>query len=166
MAAINAPIVTFQGGIIGQELANRVDIPTYPQGAEVMQNFRASVQGTMSRRPPMMFVDDFADHDKKGRLFPFNFSVDDSYLVLANDESFVFYQEDVLLTVPEVTASIPNAGSTAFTNQSTGATFSASSTAAGAANNLNDADTTTTWTASTAGTEHVTADLGSAATLR
>lgn len=166
MAAVNAPVVTFQGGIIGQDLANRVDIPTYAQGAEVMQNFHPTVQGVMQRRPPFLFVGAFADHDKKGRLFPFIYDINDSYLILATDDEFKIYADDVALSVPEVTATIAAAGSTAFTNQALAATFSASSTAAGATTNLNDGDAATTWTASTAGTEHVTADLGSSATLR
>jgi hypothetical protein len=166
VASVNAPVVTFSGGIIGQDLANRVDIPTYAQGAEVMQNFHPTVQGVMQRRPPFLFVDDFEDHNKKGRLFPFIYDIDKSYLVLAMQDGFKIYADNVPLSVPVVTASIAAAGSTAFTNQLLTATFSASSTGGGATTNLNDNDASTHWYASTAGTEHVTADLGSAATLR
>lgn len=116
MASVNPPVVNFSGGIIGGELHNRVDIPTYPQGAEVMQNFRPALQGIMTRRPPMLHLDGFDDHDEEGRLFPFQYSIDASYLVLATETGFKFYANDGEITTPLVTASLL----ASWSDQSTG----------------------------------------------
>lgn len=115
MASVNPNVVTFSGGIIGGELHNRVDIPTYPTGAEIMQNFRPSLQGIMSRRPPMELVAEFSDHTLEGRMFGFEFSIAASYLVQATTDGFAFYANDGLITIPVVSASVA-----AFTDQSTG----------------------------------------------
>lgn len=115
MAAVNPPITNFSGGIIGGELHNRVDVPSYPNGAEVMRNFRPSLQGVMSRRPPLEHIDAFDDHNAKGRLFKFQFSIDESYLVLATEAGFTFYANDGRITTPSVSASLG-----VWTDQSTG----------------------------------------------
>jgi len=116
MASVNPAVTTFQGGVIGGELHNRVDIQTYPSGSEVMTNFRPSLQGVMSRRPPMEHLDQFVDSDLKGRLFAFSYSVEASYLVLATEDGLSFYANDGLITIPTVSASLSS-----WTDQSTGA---------------------------------------------
>lgn len=109
MASLNPAVVNFSGGIIGGELHNRVDIPSYQGGCEQMTNFRPTIQGVMMRRPPMVHVDSFDDHSRLGELFPFNFSTSASYLVLATLDGFKIYANDGLITIPEVTASLGSA---------------------------------------------------------
>lgn len=126
MASVNAPVLTFQGGIIGGELHNRVDIPTYPQGCEISENWRPKIQGPMSRRPPMLHVAAFTDHAKIGKLYKFGYSAADSFLVQHTSDGFAFFLDDVRVTVPNVTASLSG-----WTDAST-----APSTAAVAGGNL------------------------------
>lgn len=167
MASVNPPVLNFSGGIIGGELHNRVDIPTYPQGAEIMTNFRPTLQGVMLRRPPMVHVDDFADHTLEGELFPFVYSTEQSYLVLATTSGFSFYANDGLITIPAVTSALAAAASTAFTDQADSATITASSTDGGnVVANLVDESSTTYWASTGTGTETLTFDMGSAVTLK
>lgn len=137
MTAVNPPVLNFSGGIIGGELQNRVDVQSYPNGAEVMTNFRPTLQGVMKRRPPMIHVDSIVSPlqvgapiglllaltysseqgDPKVKLLPFSFSVDQSYLVETSINGFRFFADDGLITTPVVAASI----SATWTDQSTGA---------------------------------------------
>jgi len=121
MAAVNAPILTFQGGIIGEELHNRVDIETYPAGAAQMRNWRPTLQGPMERRPPLIHVDtvettqttgvatglllaltkeESVVSDLEPELFPFVFSTAANYLVRAQRDGIAFYLNDALITIP------------------------------------------------------------------
>ena len=106
MTAINAPVLTFQGGIIGGELHNRVDIQTYPQGAEEMSNYRPTLQGVMQRRPPMEHIDLSDDHTKRCRNLPFVFNVDTSYLVNLTEDRIAFYSNDVRVTTETVSSTM------------------------------------------------------------
>lgn len=115
MTAINPPVVNFSGGVIGGELHNRVDIQTYPSGCEISDNFRPTLQGVLMRRPPMIHVDAFTDHDLKGELFPFVFNVDASYLILATTDGFKFYANDGVIEIQTVSSTL--AGS--WTDKST-----------------------------------------------
>lgn len=116
MAPVNPPIVRFDGGVIGKRLHNRVDIPSYPNGAEIMQNFRPSIQGIMDRRPPLVHVDTFDTHTKKGELWPFYFNIDDTYLLLITDEGMKVYANSGEITIPTQTATL----SGSYTDESTG----------------------------------------------
>jgi hypothetical protein len=104
MGALNPPIVTFTGGVIGKLLHNRVDIQTYPTAAEEQINCWPSAQGPLSRRPPLKFIDEFVNSNRKGKLFPFVFSVDQSYIVLATESGFEFFTQDGKITIDTVTS--------------------------------------------------------------
>lgn len=108
MASINPPVVNFSGGILGPLLHGRVDLPVYPAGSEVMTNMLPNAQGSMTRRPPLLFVDETANSDKRAFQIPFVFSVAQSYNIIATDEGFRFYIRDGLVTIPQVTATIAN----------------------------------------------------------
>lgn len=106
MASVNPPVVTFTGGILGGELHNRVDIPSYQTGCSVMENLRPKLQGPMTRRPPLLHVDAFDDHNAIGKLYKFLYSDAENYLVLHTSAGFQFYVNDERVTIPSVTASL------------------------------------------------------------
>lgn len=123
MAQINPPIVNFTGGLLGDLLAARVDLPIYPASAEVFTNFLPHAQGGMTRRPPLIFIDHTSNPAKRAHQWPFVFSVAQSYNIIATEDGFRFYIQDGEVTVPEVTAVISNGTFDApgnWTNQSTG----------------------------------------------
>jgi hypothetical protein len=104
MGAINPPVVTFTGGVVGQILHNRVDIQTYPTAAEEQTNCWPTAQGPLHRRPPLKFVEEFVNSDRKGKLFPFVFSVDQSYIILATESGFEFFTQDGKIVIDTVSS--------------------------------------------------------------
>jgi len=169
MASVNAPVVSFTGGVIGKLLMNRVDTDTYAQSAEEMENFRALPQGGMSRRPPMEYLDSFTDHAKKGLLIPFVYDNTQSYVILATSEGFDFFLEDGKITSDAVTATIANGDFTdGYTDLADAATITASGTTSGSVANLVDELLTTfhqTQNDSGVGDHYHSFDMGSAVTL-
>lgn len=162
MAQVNAPIVNFSGGIIGRKLQNRVDIKYYPRAASIMENFRPDPQGTMSRRPPLEYIDTLRDSNKKAYQFPFVFNTAQSYNIVATEDGLEFFIQDGKVTLPTVSAVILDGGfGTASVDRIDAASLSASSTAAGNVNNVSDEDSSTYWQSNTDATATLTADLGS-----
>ena len=116
MSTVNAPINRFDGGILGDQLHNRVDIPTYANSAAEMVNFRADVQGTMTRRPSMFYVADVdvtTDYfgqdvvNGEAEIWPFYYSINESYLVLAKESGLRFFDtDDDEVRIPEVSVLI------------------------------------------------------------
>ena len=119
MVASNPPILTFTGGVLGGELHNRVDMQAYPTACAILENFRPRIQGPMTRRPPMLHVDGFDDHDEEGRLYSFLYSDAENYLVLHTATGFQFYAGDERITIPSVTASLAGSWTNASTSPST-----------------------------------------------
>jgi len=132
---VNAPLLTFQGGIIGEELHNRVDIETYPSGAAQMRNWRPTLQGPMERRPPLIHVDTVETSlttgvpigmllgltreesvltDLQPELFPFVFSTAANYLVRAQRDGFTFYANDGVIAIDTNSSTL----SSSWTDQS------------------------------------------------
>jgi hypothetical protein len=108
MTAVNPIVPSFTGGTVGDLLVGRVDIQSYPAGSAIMENFWPYAQGPMARRPGLQFVDTVRDSTRKAYFFPFIYSSDQSYLVVANDDYFRFYSEDALITSPTVATTIAN----------------------------------------------------------
>jgi hypothetical protein len=106
VVAVNPPVINFTGGILGDRLHNRIDVPTYANGAEVMENFRPNIQGVMSRRPALYYLDTLADEDLNGQLWPFYFAIGDTYLIDVNSEGATFYANSGKITIDEITSSI------------------------------------------------------------
>ena len=119
MVASNPPILTFTGGVLGGELHNRVDMQAYPTACAILENFRPRIQGPMTRRPPMLHVDGFDDHDEEGRLYSFLYSDAENYVVLHTATGFQFYAGDERITIPSVTASLAGSWTNASTSPST-----------------------------------------------
>ncbi len=108
MSGVNAPIVDFTGGVFSKRLHGRVNLPNYQNACEEMTNFWPLAQGGMTRRPPLEWFATFEDSTKKGHQLPFVFNVEQNYVVLLTTDGFTFYDEDGLLTIPQVTCTILN----------------------------------------------------------
>lgn len=125
MANVSPAVSTFTGGVIGGLLQGRVDISSYPAGSERMENFWPLAQGPMTRRPGLEYIDSVEDSTQPAYLYPFVYSLDQSYLVVANNGNFRFYIDDGLLTIPGVVNGVVNGdfagGITGWTDSSTGA---------------------------------------------
>ena len=167
MTQINPPINNFNGGLLGKLLEARVDLPFYAKGASIMLNFWAMVHGPMTRRPPLEFVAAFDDSTKKGRQFPFVYTVAQSYNMLMTSNGLALYANDARITIPAVTAAISGGDfATATPNEASGKTVTVSTTASGAAANLVDGSGSTEWVSDATATQWVKIDLASAKTIR
>lgn len=168
IGVLNPPIVVFTGGIVGALLHNRVDIQTYPTAAEEQLNCWPSAQGPLDRRPPQRFIDEFVNSAQKGKLLPFVFSVEQSYIILATESGFEFFTRDGKILIDNVGVQLQD---TSF-NQTTvdlvqAATITASSTGGtGALANLKTAAATNWWESTADDTQWLRFDLGSAKRVR
>lgn len=78
----------FGSGELDPELTLRTDIKHYYTGASYLDNVFVKPQGGVRRRPGLKFIDDLTDaipSDTAVRLVPFEFSVDDTYLLIFLD---------------------------------------------------------------------------------
>lgn len=78
-------ITNFSRGEFGPELYGRVDIPQYSAGAKELTNFHIERYGGARFRPGFRFAGEVDDATKTHRYIPFQFSIDQAYvLVLEN----------------------------------------------------------------------------------
>src|SRR5437773_10533889 len=78
-------ITNFSRGEFAPELYGRVDIPQYNAGARELTNFIIQRYGGVSFRPGFRFVGEVDDIDWNYRYVPFQFSVDQAYVMVFGD---------------------------------------------------------------------------------
>ena len=89
MAIAQSTIATFSSGELDPRMRGRTDVKQYVQGALRMRNFRQLAQGGIQTRPGTDFVDSLpAD----GRLVPFVFSENTSYLLVFVENKIRIYE--------------------------------------------------------------------------
>lgn len=76
---------SFTGGELADSLAARVDLAKYASGCRVMLNFFPHVHGGASNRPGLEYVGDVANHAVRGRLVPFVFNAEQTYVLEFGD---------------------------------------------------------------------------------
>lgn len=87
-----AALVRFNTGEISELMSGRIDTEEYKGACRILKNFIPSVQGPVSRRGGTRFVEAAKYHDKKSRLFSFQFSATQSYLLEFGDQYVrIFY---------------------------------------------------------------------------
>ena len=87
-----AALVRFNTGEISELMSGRIDTEEYKGACRILKNFIPSVQGPVSRRGGTRFVAAAKYHDKKSRLFSFQFSATQSYLLEFGDQYVrIFY---------------------------------------------------------------------------
>ena len=78
--------IRFNTGEISALMSGRIDTEEYSGACQVLQNFIPSVQGPVSRRGGTRFVSAVKDSNKKVRLYAFQFSVTQAYLLEFGDK--------------------------------------------------------------------------------
>jgi hypothetical protein len=91
--ALNA----FNAGEWSPLLDGRQDLSKYAIALRRMRNFFPKVQGPAVRRPGTRFVSAVKDDGKAARLLPFEFSVEQAYIIEAGDAYFRFYRNNGLI---------------------------------------------------------------------
>ena len=88
----------FTAGELTPKLAGQVDFKKYNNGVEIMENMTVFPQGGASRRYGTRFVKEVKDSSKVTRLIPFEFNIEQSYVLEFGDQYIRFYKDNGQIT--------------------------------------------------------------------
>ena len=86
MVAAQLEKTTFSAGEVDPALHARQDLARNQTGLAACENFVVMVEGGVTRRPGTKFVVPLKDEAQRGLQVPFEFSIDDSYMLVINDQ--------------------------------------------------------------------------------
>jgi hypothetical protein len=89
---------SFNSGEMTSLMLGRQDINKYASGMFVCLNGMPLVQGGWTRRPGMAYLHQAKFHDKISRLIPFQFSVEQTYVLEFGDKYIRFFTLHGILT--------------------------------------------------------------------
>lgn len=73
---------SFTSGEIAPALQSRADLTKYATGLNLCENFFVRAQGGVYSRPGLRFIGELDDQTKKGRLIPFSFNTEQTYMLV------------------------------------------------------------------------------------
>lgn len=73
---------SFTSGEIAPALQSRADLTKYATGLHLCENFFVRAQGGVYSRPGLRFVGELGDSSKVGRLIPFSFNTEQTYMLV------------------------------------------------------------------------------------
>ena len=89
----------FTSGELDPLIRSRTDIESYKNGLERAKNVICQPQGGVTRRPGTRFLNELGGSPQDGvRLIAFEFSVDDSYMLVFSTNRMYIYKDKVLIT--------------------------------------------------------------------
>jgi len=89
----------FTSGELDPLMRSRVDIESYKNALERAKNVICQPQGGVRRRPGTRFLKELGGSPENGvRLVPFEFSVDDSYMLVFTTDRMYIFKDKVLIT--------------------------------------------------------------------
>lgn len=91
-------ITNFSKGELSPLIEGRPDLAAYFEGGLRIENWTLLRQGGLRRRPGLRFIAEVKDSSKDTLIFPFEFSVDDAFVVEVGDAYFRFYKNRAQLT--------------------------------------------------------------------
>lgn len=101
MTSIPLDKTIFSAGEVDPALRARTDLGRYQTGLAICENFVVMVEGGVTRRPGTRYVGELKTTGQRGLLLPFEFSVDDSYMLAFNDKAMRVYRNGgVILSGP------------------------------------------------------------------
>ena len=108
MTRIDDLKAAFNAGEFSPRLIDRVDFDKYPRGCATLENMVPLVEGVAMRRAGSKFVKEVKTSANKTRLFPFEFSTTQAYMIEMGDYYFRFFKNQGQITAANITASITN----------------------------------------------------------
>jgi hypothetical protein len=99
MAKVSTLQSNFGGGEYSPLVHGRVDSDRYPLGLKKCQNFVPMIQGGLVRRSGTRFVAPAKYHDKASRLYRFEFSVTQAYVLEFGDQYIRFFKDNSQITL-------------------------------------------------------------------
>lgn len=94
MTRIRQIKTTFTAGEVSRALLGRGDLRAYENGALTLRNVFIQPTGGVTRRAGLRYVDTVAGN---GRLMGFEFSVDQTYLLVLTHQAMAIYADEVLI---------------------------------------------------------------------
>jgi len=98
MARVHPFQTNFTAGELTPKLAGQIDFKKYNNGVEIMENMTVFPQGGTSRRYGTRYVAEVKDSSKITRLIPFEFNVEQSYILEFGDQYIRFYKDNGQIT--------------------------------------------------------------------
>jgi len=93
MARVSAIQTNFTAGEVSNKLYGRPDLDKYKNAAEILENAIIFPHGAAHRRSGTQFIKEVKTSADATRLFPFEFSTTQAYVIEAGDEYFRFYKD-------------------------------------------------------------------------
>ena len=93
MPKVSTAFANFTAGEITPKLFGRTDISKYDNGAETVENFLVQPHGGLMRRPGTRFVSEVKNSSNAVRLIPFEFNVEQSYILEFGPTYFRVYKD-------------------------------------------------------------------------
>ena len=93
MPKVSTAFSNFTAGEITPKLYGRTDISKYDNGAETVENFLVQPHGGLMRRPGTRFVSEVKNSSNAVRLIPFEFNVEQSYILEFGPTYFRVYKD-------------------------------------------------------------------------
>lgn len=83
---------SFTAGQVSSRLEGRADFAAYRSSCRLLENMFVKVQGPATRRPGTRYIADTNDSSSIARLIPFEYSTDDSYVLLIENGTIGFFR--------------------------------------------------------------------------
>lgn len=96
MAKARPGYLSLNGGEIDEELLSRADVESYTSRASVLENALPRVRGGIAKVPGTRHIGQLAD--APWRLYPFSFSVDQSFMLVFGQGTLEIIQGDGFVT--------------------------------------------------------------------
>ena len=106
MARVHPFQTNFTAGELSPKLAGQVDFKKYSNGVETLENLQVFPQGGATRRPGTRFVAEVKNSANITRLIPFEFNVEQSYIMEFGNQYIRFYKDNgqITETAKDITA--------------------------------------------------------------
>ena len=92
---------SFNAGEFTERLHSRYEIAKYKNACKTLTNFVPLPHGPVTRRPGTEYIAEVKDSQNTTNLIPFEFSVQDSYIIEAGDLYFRFFKNGGELAAPD-----------------------------------------------------------------
>ncbi len=93
MAKVSPAFTSFSAGEFSPKLDGRVDLEKYLKAAKKLHNFTIQPQGGATRRPGSQFVREVKNSAHNARLIPFEFNVEQAYILEFGDQYFRVHKD-------------------------------------------------------------------------
>ncbi len=97
MPKTNKIIQSFNSGELSQLMDARIDQAKYASGCRTMENFMPLIYGGAQRRPGLEYIATQKSSSAKGRVVAFEHSVDDTYILLFENQVIRFFKSGAII---------------------------------------------------------------------